>query len=72
MEGMVSYTPAAMERAMKVQGIVFRAQRTPLRHLARPVAAGTAVPWDPDGGGGECLSARALPRGVQSPLSSRS
>ena len=49
-----------------------RTQRTQLRDLARPVAAGTALAWDPDGGGGECLSARALHRRVQSPLPSRS
>src|ERR1019366_4260876 len=41
-----------------------RAQRTQFRHLAGPTAAGTALAWDPDGGGGERLSARALHRGV--------
>src|ERR1039458_706800 len=49
-----------------------RAQRTQLRHLARPTAAGTAFARDPYGGGGECFSARALHRGVQSPLPSQS
>src|SRR5450759_2450894 len=47
-------------------------ERTQLRHLAGPAAAGTALAWDPDGGGGERLSARALHRGVQSPLPSSS
>src|SRR5260370_11722382 len=49
-----------------------RTERTQLWHLARAVAAGTALAWDPDGGGGECLSARALHRAVQSSLPSRS
>ena len=48
-----------------------RSERS-FEHLARPAAAGTALAWDPDGGGGECLSARAIHRGVQSSLPSRS
>jgi transposase len=41
-----------------------RTERTQLGNLARPIAAGTALAWDPDGGGSECLSARALHRRV--------
>jgi hypothetical protein len=43
---------------------VGRALRELLRHLARPIAAGTALAWDPNGGGGECLPAPALHRRV--------
>ena len=46
-------------------------EQTQLWRLAGPVAAGTAAAWDRDGGGGECLSARALHRRIQSPLPSR-
>src|SRR5208337_4821724 len=49
-----------------------RAQRTQLLDLARAAAAGTALAWDRNGGGGECLSAPALHRRVQSPLPSQS
>ena len=46
-----------------------RAQRAQLRHLARAAAAGTAAARDPHAGGRQSVSAGALHRRVQWPLS---